>query len=106
MVRSGSGTAAGLGPLKLTSKSPTHAPEIARHALKENWREWVERCEAEQWTVAELRGKPCEIPCAKSPLGIFRTGFQTIPDCRHSDPEFTGDLAQGHTIAAQGGDPV
>lgn len=34
---------------------PTHAVEIARHSPRESWQEWVESCEKNQWTVAQLR---------------------------------------------------
>jgi len=40
----------------------SHADEIARHAPKECWPEWVESCEKNKWTVAQLR--------------IFRSIFQ------------------------------
>lgn len=34
---------------------PSHAREIARHAPKESWPEWVGSCETNKWTVAQLR---------------------------------------------------
>lgn len=34
---------------------PSHAREIARHAPRETWPSWVERCERQQLTVAQLR---------------------------------------------------
>jgi hypothetical protein len=34
---------------------PSHATEIARHAPRETWPAWVERCERQQLTVAQLR---------------------------------------------------
>ena len=43
------------GQVNLTVTSPTHATEIARHAPRETWPAWVERCERQQLTVAQLR---------------------------------------------------
>lgn len=34
---------------------PSHAVEIARQSPKESWPEWVESCEKNKWTVAQLR---------------------------------------------------
>jgi len=34
---------------------PSHAVEIARPSPRESWPEWVESCEKNKWTVAELR---------------------------------------------------
>lgn len=34
---------------------PSHAREIARHAPRESWPEWVQSCEENKWTVAQLR---------------------------------------------------
>jgi hypothetical protein len=31
----------------------------ARYAEKENWADWVEKCEAERWTVSQLREEQC-----------------------------------------------
>lgn len=46
-----------LGFLKETPEhtQPTHAREIARHSPKESWPEWIESCEKNKWTVAQLR---------------------------------------------------
>jgi hypothetical protein len=38
-----------------THVQPSHALEIARHAPRETWSAWVERCERQQLTVAQLR---------------------------------------------------
>jgi hypothetical protein len=35
--------------------TPSHATEIARLAPRETWSAWVERCERQQLTVAQLR---------------------------------------------------
>jgi site-specific DNA-methyltransferase (adenine-specific) len=39
-----------------THLQPSHAREIARHAPREAWSTWVERCEVERLTVPKLRG--------------------------------------------------
>ena len=51
-----------LSQLSLEHTQPSHAREIARHSPKESWPEWVESCEKNKWTVAQLR--------------IFRSIFQ------------------------------
>jgi hypothetical protein len=39
----------------METMQPSHAREIARHAPRETWRAWVERCESQHLTVAQLR---------------------------------------------------
>lgn len=38
----------------LAALTPSHACELARHAPKETWPEWVQRCENERLTVSQV----------------------------------------------------
>ena len=43
---------------QLEHVTPTHATEIAQAAHPDAWKDWVKRCEKEQWTVAQ----PSQLP--------------------------------------------
>ncbi len=101
------------GALKCTHVQPTHAREIARHASRETWPAWVERCEAEQLTVAALRGAllstQTEQAAAEAqttaPEGKYRTIVVDPPwsygnkSGRHS-PDYAHRMMDLETVAA------
>lgn len=65
----------------LEHTQPTHAREIARHSPRESWPEWVESCENNKWTVAQLRSvllaakavQTNEAASLSVPVGLYPT---------------------------------
>lgn len=83
------------GDLKIAHSQPTHCRIIASLAPKESWPEWVQSCEENKWTVAQLRS----VLTAAKAAQTHEAAARSVPSGTYSaivvDPPWSYDNKSG-----------